>query len=1210
MFQQKEINIVPNTNMGKEEEKGVNAMHGNIYQLKLLILFLCRGIFRQYNFRLGTEIKEAKKFDDLVFEYKEGDKIQYRLLQAKHRLGESRKITVHNLLEQPKGDYSLIKYFLSYRDSKEQELFTNGTIKDIIICTNIGFNVKDLKKAKIEVEEIVDKDDILDMRCGEKQSVRYKFKFNEAIADILKRQITCSDKEINDYLNHLVFAINQPNEEELGQIIKQEIGKEFDIITTENAYNKLFQIMLKWLIGKNSNQFLSHDKGKMFFDKIKVGFPIWFNMKDPVKSFSGRTQQLHDLHILLQTSPLVSITGLGGVGKTELARKYIEKYAADYDNKVIWINAESYQNLAESFRRLSCDILRINTKNANNEEKEMSSIVEGVYVFFSRGKSLFVFDNAEKYKHRNDFDCGIDQFLPSSTYNRPHVLITSRNQELSENIKVLQLDVFSEEEAMEFIKMSLNLKNNAQAENIKELAGRLHFLPLALQQAVAYIRVLDKKYRFLGSKFEISNYLMKYNEKADDVLNFEFPEDSDNDYTRTAFTTWNITLDVIKRKEGGDDALKILYIISYLAPEGIPTDIFSDLISDNEKLVSAIQLLVQYSMVTPEHAMVNVHRLVQQVIRMHLQKQNREEEILEEALQLFNGVNITSRNINHAISIWNYSNKYNKLVKKFQQISTYISCKLMNSSRFEDAYLFEKNTSELLRRLPPEYKAWQGLSSALSNMGWALIKLGKYDIALETFQDALNIQNNNSELNNYHSLKIKCNISHVLVAQSKYNEALTNSEEVLVAWKKRFGTNHRDTLLAEHDVAEILDHKGEHNRALQLLENVYNLQTAESDPYKFDIAQTKNSLANVYFHLCRYDESLQLLQQIYNEPTLEKNHAVILQKQKNIAEILFSQGKYSNAFEVYQRVLNAEIDIFGENHPDVLCTCRHVAEVLRELGEYDRALEICQDVVENLLNVLASDHLNIIDTQITKARILSEQQKYSDALTIFHDVLKHKKLILGDDHPDTVKVKYCIAVIYSKQGESDMAFQQYKDILTIQKHNLGENHLDYLATKNNIGMYFYYKKEDGNALSILKEVFNVLETMFPNYPQTFLAKNNIALVLHDQGEHDEALKILKEVADFQEITFGKHYPKLTYTKIGIAFILLEQKEYSEALTYFEYAFENLNKLHGPEHLETTRIHDLVEQLSKADNNRLTDGEISNINIRINLIDLGRYVNTW
>ena len=48
-----------------------NTLHGNVFQLKLLMLFLIRGIAAGYQFRLGTEIPGmGGKFDDLIFKFK------------------------------------------------------------------------------------------------------------------------------------------------------------------------------------------------------------------------------------------------------------------------------------------------------------------------------------------------------------------------------------------------------------------------------------------------------------------------------------------------------------------------------------------------------------------------------------------------------------------------------------------------------------------------------------------------------------------------------------------------------------------------------------------------------------------------------------------------------------------------------------------------------------------------------------------------------------------------------------------------------------------------------------------------------------------------------------------------------------------------------------------------------------------------------------
>uniref|UniRef100_A0A914DL49 Uncharacterized protein n=1 Tax=Acrobeloides nanus TaxID=290746 RepID=A0A914DL49_9BILA len=41
-------------------------LHGTTYQLKLLILFLQRGLHQGYSFRLATKMDAAEKFDDLA----------------------------------------------------------------------------------------------------------------------------------------------------------------------------------------------------------------------------------------------------------------------------------------------------------------------------------------------------------------------------------------------------------------------------------------------------------------------------------------------------------------------------------------------------------------------------------------------------------------------------------------------------------------------------------------------------------------------------------------------------------------------------------------------------------------------------------------------------------------------------------------------------------------------------------------------------------------------------------------------------------------------------------------------------------------------------------------------------------------------------------------------------------------------------------------
>ncbi len=124
-------------------------------------------------------------------------------------------------------------------------------------------------------------------------------------------------------------------------------------------------------------------------------------------------------------------------------------------------------------------------------------------------------------------------------------------------------------------------------------------------------------------KFEINDYLERYKDKARKLLNYHFPENSSNSYIKTTFITWEVTLEKIKQNKNGQQALEILETIAYFASDNIPTNIFLEPVNgDIEKMGSILQLPTQYSMVNLGQGLLNIHRLVQEVIRLRLKDSN------------------------------------------------------------------------------------------------------------------------------------------------------------------------------------------------------------------------------------------------------------------------------------------------------------------------------------------------------------------------------------------------------------------------------------------------------------------------------------------------------------------------------------------------------------------------------------------------------------
>lgn len=654
------------------------------------MLFPKHAVDREYSFRLFTEKKSAKDFDDIVLRYEQDGKIVHRFIQVKHRQGRHKKISIGDLLTPGKdGAFGLIKYLIAYLKIKSSGEF-EGEIEDFVIITNDDFDSADStshpvrklrmmpsgknKGKEISVIRIDTQDEFLDVGDG----VRYKFdnsiiSYLQENKDFVKREVgrEVSNKEIEDFLNKLVFAVNLPSGTELSEIIKSELGKEFSNTDAKHFYSR-YQEEVLILLEKEEEEFLSYEKAKALLEEIREEIlgAVWFDVRGPVRLFTGRDEDLGMLHDSLQRNPkgavisyITSISGPGGMGKSQLARKYACKYRRYYDDNVIWIDAENFEAMKDSFLRLARNRLGISPKDKYGNDKTIETIVREVYAFFARRRSLFIFDNVQEYKK-------ISKFLPfslSPDLNKPHILITSHDQELEKGIDVIKLGELEQRDAIEFVKKGFNIlkKDKSQDREIENLVRRLQCFPLAIQQAISYIE--DQR---IIEKFKISDYLKEYEKKAKKLLKSKIFQGIDNNYTKTTFTAWEVTMDKVRSDEQyGPLASEILDVLAYFAPDKIAREIFLNSVSDYKKkqLKLAIRLLVRYSMVGGEQnqSVLNVHRLVQEVTRLKLQENRQEEKTLRKALELINSGDLAKDSKIHVASIWGYASKQGRLIDDF-----------------------------------------------------------------------------------------------------------------------------------------------------------------------------------------------------------------------------------------------------------------------------------------------------------------------------------------------------------------------------------------------------------------------------------------------------------------------------------------------------------------------------------------------------------------
>ncbi len=166
--------------------------------------------------------------------------------------------------------------------------------------------------------------------------------------------------------------------------------------------------------------------------------------------FVGRSEYLEELQNILEEKKVVFLSGIGGIGKTELAKRYAYLNQEEYD-RIIFI---SFSNSVEE-TICSNDIL---IQNEAWEENSTESLFESRMRVMKKdltGNDLFILDN---------FDVDKDDNLEYLLECRCKFIITSRNDFRDYNYPQMNIDKIEDEEEVLELFSAYNQRDYSQEE--------------------------------------------------------------------------------------------------------------------------------------------------------------------------------------------------------------------------------------------------------------------------------------------------------------------------------------------------------------------------------------------------------------------------------------------------------------------------------------------------------------------------------------------------------------------------------------------------------------------------------------------------------------------------------------------------------------------------------------------------------------------------
>ena len=712
----------------------------------------------------------------------------------------------------------------------------------------------------------------------------------------------------------------------------------------------------------------------------KVRFPgsLPFNNLPYIKNvyFTGRNGVLMDICDTFENENAVSltqlITGLGGVGKTQIALEYSYRYAHKY-NWIWWVSAETEATVLASYQSFA------NKLGLIDKQTDGKYIIETVLNWLdTHSEWLFIYDNADK--------------ISTDTYWWPknikgNVLITTRNHH-NHIGKVLNVATFSKEEAVDFLVMRVDCDNNR--DSALALSERLGFLPLALEQAAAYIKNNECTY---------SEYLELLEKYGLDVLK---ETDGVIDYTLPITATWQISID----KVNSEAARQLLYLCAYLASECIYKSIFSenfgelpmplkDTISNELTSNKIWTSLTQYSLLEKQGTQgYSMHRLLQEVIR--------------------HNIDSDPQWARYCLGTLYISYLFMQYLPFFSMVKDHIGDAVERSfiSYIPHIEAFAKNSELALKDVEDKTKIGQ----LCGESGQRCYNSGNYNQALIFFKKMLEISEDLWGLEDQNTVDSYGFIIATYVSQGDYAKALEWLKKLLETQERILGTDHIYTVNTYIDIARTYLYPNDNVNALEWgMKALAICEKVPKDEHPciattFDIIGQAYNCGGDYPNALKWHEKAR----VCKESTLGKKHLNTTNTYESIAGVYLATGDYAQALVLSMEAFEIRVELFGEYHQMTAMSCANISISYRCMGDLDEALRWGERALAIRVNVLGENNTETAVAYLIIADVLDAQGNLHKALDLCEKSLKILKSDSIMYHPHTDMVKDKIAKLKSR----------------------------------------------------------------------------------------------------------------------------------------------------------------------------------------------------